>query len=54
MEDFSRAASRRALGIGRIIYLYDDNCISIEGSTDLAYSEDTRAGRGSWLARAVH
>jgi transketolase len=29
------------LGLGNIIYLYDDNNITIEGSTELAFSEDT-------------
>jgi transketolase len=28
------------LGLGNIIYLYDDNNITIEGSTDLAFTED--------------
>jgi transketolase len=28
------------LRLGRLIYLYDDNRISIEGSTDLAFTED--------------
>lgn len=37
----SEAASLAGtLGLGRIIYLYDDNHISIEGSTDLAFTED--------------
>lgn len=31
------------LGLGRIIYLYDDNHISIDGSTDLAFTEDRAA-----------
>jgi transketolase len=30
------------LGLDNIIYLYDDNHISIEGPTDLAFTEDTR------------
>lgn len=29
--------------LGKLIYLYDDNCISIEGSTDLAFTEDVEA-----------
>ncbi|MCL6106534.1 MAG: transketolase [Actinobacteria bacterium] len=28
------------LGLGRLVYLYDDNHISIEGSTSLAFTED--------------
>jgi transketolase len=31
------------LGLGRLIYLYDDNHISIDGSTDLAFTEDRGA-----------
>ena len=34
------------LGLGRLICLYDDNKISIEGSTDIAFTEDV-AGRFS-------
>jgi transketolase len=41
----SEAASLAGhLQLGRIIYLYDDNHVSIDGSTDLAFTED-RAGR---------
>jgi transketolase len=37
----SEAASLAAhLSLGRLIYLYDDNHISIDGSTDLAFTED--------------
>jgi transketolase len=37
----SEAASLAGhLQLGRIIYLYDDNRISIDGSTDLAFTED--------------
>jgi transketolase len=37
----SEAASLAGhLGLGRIIYLYDDNHISIDGSTELAFTED--------------
>lgn len=37
----SEAASLAGhLRLGRLIYLYDDNRISIEGSTDLAFTED--------------
>jgi transketolase len=42
MEGISHEAASVAghLGLGRIIYLYDDNCITIEGHTQLAFSED--------------
>ena len=37
------AASLAAtLGLGKLIYLYDDNHISIEGSTDIAFTENVR------------
>ena len=42
----SEAASLAGhLQLGKLIYLYDDNHISIEGSTDMAFTED----RGSAL-----
>ena len=42
MEGVSSEAASLAghLRLGRIIYLYDDNHISIDGSTDLAFTED--------------
>lgn len=42
MEGVSGEAASLAgtLGLGKLIYLYDDNKITIEGSTDIAFSED--------------
>lgn len=44
MEGVSNEASSLAgnLGLGKLIVLYDSNSITIEGSTDLAFSEDVR------------
>jgi transketolase len=39
----SEAASLAGtLGLGKLIYLYDDNHISIEGETDIAFTENVR------------
>jgi len=45
MEGISSEAASLAghLGLGKLIYLYDDNRISIEGCTDLAFTENVAA-----------
>jgi transketolase len=52
----SEAASLAGhLSLGRLIYLYDDNHISIDGSTDLAFTEDraTRFQAYGWQVLRV-
>jgi transketolase len=45
MEGVSAEAASLAgtLGLGRLIYVFDDNRMTIEGSTDLTFTEDVRA-----------
>lgn len=57
MEGVSSEAASLAghLRLGKLIYLYDDNHISIDGSTDLAFTEDrlARFAAYGWHTLAV-
>ncbi len=57
MEGISSEAASLAghLGLGNIVYLYDDNHITIDGKTDIAFSEDVcrRFDAYGWHTQAV-
>ena len=57
MEGVAAEAASLAgtLGLGKVIYLYDDNRITIEGSTEIAFTEDvlTRFEAYGWDVRRV-
>lgn len=50
MEGVSAEAASLAghLGLGRLVYVYDDNHITIDGPTELAFSDDTAARFGAY------
>ncbi|MGA8108739.1 MAG: transketolase [Acidobacteriaceae bacterium] len=58
MEGVSHEAASLAgtLGLGKLIYLYDDNLISLDGPTDLSFTEDVlkRFEAYHWHVQRVH
>ncbi|MBP7227534.1 MAG: transketolase [Longilinea sp.] len=56
MEGVAAEAASLAghLQLGKLIYLYDDNRISIEGSTDLAFTEDRAARFAAYGWQVLH
>ena len=56
MEGVSGEAASLAghLGLGKLVWLYDDNGISIDGSTDLAFTEDVGARFRAYHWHVVH
>ncbi len=57
MEGITSEAASLAghLGLGRLIYLYDDNHISIDGNTEIAFTEDrmARFAAYNWHVQSV-
>ncbi|HPS78797.1 MAG TPA: transketolase [Thermoanaerobaculaceae bacterium] len=56
MEGISHEAASLAghLGLGRLVAVYDDNHITIEGSTDLAFSEHVEPRFAAYGWRTLH
>ena len=57
MEGLTSEAASLAghLGLGRLVYLYDDNHISIDGNTEIAFTEDrmARFAAYNWHVQSV-
>ena len=56
MEGISHEAAALAghLGLGKLIYLWDDNRITIDGSTDLAFTEDPMQRFAAYRWQVLH